>query len=67
MAVDQFEFLQTPVCGLVPDSAKPTPAPTEPPGRMSPTILPSGTAMSHTVLDTFYTLSYLTKYHIWQI
>ena len=33
VAVDQFEFLQTPVCDLVPESAMPTPAPTEPPGR----------------------------------
>ena len=33
VAMDQFEFLQTPVCELQPSAAKPTPAPTEPPGR----------------------------------
>ena len=41
IAVDEFAFLQTEVCDLMPPEAKPpappvtttTPAPTEPPGR----------------------------------
>ena len=47
IAVDEFAFLQTEVCDLMPPEAKPpappvtttTPAPTEPPGRKLNSIL----------------------------